>query len=383
MAEGPAQPGWQMTRFDEMAMLVNDRVDDPKNADVDRYVGLQHLDPESLTIRRWGSPIDVTATKLQFRKGDIIFGRRRAYQRKLAIADFEGICSAHAMVLRAKPAVVLAEFLPFFMQSELFMERAQRISVGSLSPTINWKTLAKQRFALPPLRTQSKIAAVLTRIELACEAVRSTTEAMRSLRMAHLDRFFASRVQSAIPLRKAADIVAGSTPPKSKRDLWGGKWQWASGKDLKTRYLEKTEATLTERGWRRATIVPKGSTLVVVRGMILAHSFPVARCARATAINQDLRALIPRAQFHGDYLFLWTEWAARWFLRRVSISSHGTKRIEGKILGRAPVPLATDEEQNTLVVQGEAMADAERLLQARYVELQTLRRSLLSAALDE
>jgi type I restriction enzyme, S subunit len=148
-------------RFDEMAVMVNDRIDDPAEAGVERYVGLEHLDSDSLTIRRWGVPTDVTATKLLFRKGDIIFGRRRVYQRKLAVADFDGICSAHAMVLRSKPEVALPEFLPFFMQSDLFMERAKAISVGSLSPTINWKTLAREEFDLPPLEEQRRIISVL------------------------------------------------------------------------------------------------------------------------------------------------------------------------------------------------------------------------------
>ena len=147
--------------FDQMAVLVKDRIDNPAEATVDRYVGLEHLDSDSLKIRRWGEPSDVEATKLLFKSGDIIFGRRRVYQRKLAVADFDGICSAHAMVLRAKPKVVLPEFLPFFMQSDLFMERALEISVGSLSPTINWKTLAKQEFALPPLEEQRRIAEAL------------------------------------------------------------------------------------------------------------------------------------------------------------------------------------------------------------------------------
>lgn len=152
------KPGWQRVKFCQMAECINDRVVNPAEAGVDRYVGLEHLDPESLKIRRWGSPDDVESTKLRFRPGDIIFGKRRAYQRKLAVADFEGICSAHAMVLRAKPAVALPEFLPFLMQSDFFMERAVEISVGSLSPTINWKTLAHQEFALPPLEEQKEIA---------------------------------------------------------------------------------------------------------------------------------------------------------------------------------------------------------------------------------
>lgn len=155
------KPGWKVWRFDQFAINVNDRVDDPSKAGVDRYVGLEHLDPDSLKIRRWGTPDQVEATKLRFRAGDIIFGRRRAYQRKLGLAEFDGICSAHAMVVRPRPDVVLPQFLPFFMQSDVFMERAIEISVGSLSPTINWKTLAIQGFALPQLEEQRRIVELL------------------------------------------------------------------------------------------------------------------------------------------------------------------------------------------------------------------------------
>jgi type I restriction enzyme, S subunit len=173
MSERAMQYGWHTRRFDEMAVLVNDRIDDPSKADVNRYVGLEHLDSDSLTIRRWGSPEDVEATKLRFRVGDIIFGRRRVYQRKLAVADFDGICSAHAMVLRARPHTVVPEFLPFFMQSDLFMERAREISVGSLSPTINWKSLAVEEFALPPLDEQREIIGYLQAFE---QAINSSLE---------------------------------------------------------------------------------------------------------------------------------------------------------------------------------------------------------------
>src|SRR5688572_24653900 len=75
--------GARRVRFGDIAICVNDRVDNPSEAGVARYVGLEHLDPDSLRIQRWGTPSDVQATKLLFRKGDIIFGRRRAYQRKV------------------------------------------------------------------------------------------------------------------------------------------------------------------------------------------------------------------------------------------------------------------------------------------------------------
>ena len=161
MGSSRLKPGWTQVTFGDVAFSVTDRIDNPADAGVERYVGLEHLDSDSLVIRRWGIPGDVTSTKLRFRKGDIIFGRRRVYQRKLAVADFDGICSAHAMVLRVKSGAVLPQFLPFFMQSDLFIERAKAISVGSLSPTINWRTLANEPFALPPLGEQRRIAALL------------------------------------------------------------------------------------------------------------------------------------------------------------------------------------------------------------------------------
>jgi len=153
--------GWRMVKFGEIAENISDRIDDPSKAGVDIYVGLDHLDSESLKIRRWGTPADVEATKLRFKTGDIIFGKRRAYQRKVAVAEFDGICSAHAMVLRAREEAVVKEFLPFLMQSDAFFDRALAISEGSLSPTIKWKTLAQQEFALPPKDEQRRIADIL------------------------------------------------------------------------------------------------------------------------------------------------------------------------------------------------------------------------------
>lgn len=184
------KPGWKIWRFDQMAINVNVRIDKPSESGMEHYVGLEHLDSDSLKIRRWGTPDDVEATKLMFKKGDIIFGRRRAYQRKLGVAEFDGICSAHAMVLRAKPDVVLPEFLPFFMQSDLFMKRAVEISVGSLSPTINWKTMAVQEFALPPKKKQEFLLDLFTAASALTESYREAATAIEVTRNAFLAAAF-------------------------------------------------------------------------------------------------------------------------------------------------------------------------------------------------
>lgn len=155
---------WKRLPFGAFADSINERVE-PASAADEIYVGLDDLDPGSLHLRRWGKGSDVIGTKLRFRKGDIIFGRRRAYQRKLVVAEFGGICSAHAMVVRAKPEFVLPEFLPFLMMSDKFMNRAMEISVGSLSPTINWTTLKVQEFEIPPLDQQRRISDILGNID--------------------------------------------------------------------------------------------------------------------------------------------------------------------------------------------------------------------------
>ncbi len=155
---------WKRLSFGELAESINERVE-PADAAEEIYVGLDDLDSGSLHLRRWGKGSDVIGTKLRFRKGDIIFGRRRAYQRKLVVAEFDGICSAHAMVVRAKPEMVLPAFLPFLMTSDKFMNRAVEISVGSLSPTINWTTLKLEEFDLPPFDQQRRIAEIFNAID--------------------------------------------------------------------------------------------------------------------------------------------------------------------------------------------------------------------------
>lgn len=177
MSTHALKPGWQMVKFGDIAQNVAVRVD-PAEAPTDVYVGLEHLDPSTIHLRQWGHPSDVTGQKLAFKKGDVIFGRRRAYQRKLAVAEFDGICSAHAMVVRANPKMILPEFLPFFLQSDMFMERAIEISVGSLSPTINWKTLQVQEFPLPPLDEQKRIAEILWAVDESLVSFENSRESL-------------------------------------------------------------------------------------------------------------------------------------------------------------------------------------------------------------
>ena len=147
-------------RFDEIAINSTEKKK-PVEEDRFTYLGLEHLDSGSLKVTRYGAEIAPIGEKLVMHKGDVLFGKRRAYQKKVAIAPFDGIFSAHGMVLRPKEDVIDKDFFPLFISSDYFLDAAIKISVGSLSPTINWRDLKELEFELPDLDTQKRLAAVL------------------------------------------------------------------------------------------------------------------------------------------------------------------------------------------------------------------------------
>lgn len=133
----------------------------PTEEDKYTYLGLEHLDSGSLQVTRYGSEVAPIGEKLIMREGDVLFGKRRAYQKKVAVAPFDGIFSAHGMVLRPKEEVIDKNFFPLFISSDYFLDAAIKISVGSLSPTINWRDLKELEFELPDLDKQRELAKVL------------------------------------------------------------------------------------------------------------------------------------------------------------------------------------------------------------------------------
>lgn len=177
---------YKLSSFGELAQNMSKRVE-PSQTDLEVYIGLEHLDPDNLKIERHGVPADVKGVKLLIFQGDIIFGKRRAYQRKVAVSHFDGICSAHSMVLRAKDEAVNKEFLPFFMQSDVFMNRAIQISEGSLSPTIKWKVLEKQEFYLPKIEFQEKLTHLFKQFDRQIYELREQNQTLTKLKLQLLD----------------------------------------------------------------------------------------------------------------------------------------------------------------------------------------------------
>lgn len=151
---GDLKPGWTRVRFGDIVRLVRETCDDPIAAGIERVIGLEHIEPGDLRVRSWGSVAEGTTFTSRVRPGQVLFGKRRAYQRKIAVADFDAVCSSDIYVFDcANPERLLPTLLPFICQTDAFFDHAIHTSAGSLSPRTNWSSLAAYEFALPRWRS--------------------------------------------------------------------------------------------------------------------------------------------------------------------------------------------------------------------------------------
>lgn len=179
--------GWTRLKFGDVVRNCNENSRDLEADGVERVVGLDHLDPGSLRLVRWGElaelPDGTTFTR-KFRPSQVLFGKRRAYQRKVAVPDFAGVCSGDILVFEPADERMLADFLPYVVQSDGFFDHALGTSAGSLSPRTKWAELAKYEFALPPIDEQKRIASLMRAIDSLQMYVSSALDQVESLHTA-------------------------------------------------------------------------------------------------------------------------------------------------------------------------------------------------------
>lgn len=157
---------------------------------------------------------------------------------------------------------------------------------------------------------------------------------------------------SSVPLGKLGVIFSGATPSKAKSEYWVGNIPWISPKDMKRLYIGSAEDSVSEDAIHETSLklIPPGSILVVVRGMILAHSFPVALTTEKVTINQDMKALVIPGEIK-DYLLLYLRAMKNYFVSIVDRSSHGTCKLLSEKLWSTTVTIPPLSEQLRIVAK--------------------------------
>lgn len=155
--------GWELVKFGDVAIQKKENVD-RENTELTRYIAGEHMDSEDIRIRRWG---EVSGDYLgpafhrKFEKGDILYGSRRTYLRKVAVTHFDGITANTTFIIGANEKVIHKDLLPFLMLSEGFAQHSIKNSKGSVNPYVNWKDIASYEFLLPPKPQQVRLAELL------------------------------------------------------------------------------------------------------------------------------------------------------------------------------------------------------------------------------
>ncbi len=212
---------WTRVRFGDVVENLNETQGNPADAGLERFIGLEHIQPGSLHIKAWGNVADGTTFTRRCRPGQVLFGKRRAYQRKVAVAEFEAVVSGDIYVLAPKNDGLLPGLLPFVCLSERFFQYAVGTSAGSLSPRTNWSSLASFEFELPPLGQQRRIAEILCAVDETIEKNRRLLMAQGDALRAAFESHTGNCEEKTWPLVKMEFVVKrfidyrGKTPTKT------------------------------------------------------------------------------------------------------------------------------------------------------------------------
>ena len=294
-------------RFDQIAINSTEKKK-PVEEDRFTYLGLEHLDSGTLKVTRFGSEVAPIGEKLVMHKGDVLFGKRRAYQKKVAIAPFDGIFSAHGMVLRPKEDVINKDFFPLFISSDYFLDAAIKISVGSLSPTINWRDLKELEFELPDMDTQRKLAEVLWSINDTIEAYKRLISATDELVKSQFMEQFGNPITNDrgwdyVLLPELTEFVLGTTPKSSEPEYWDGDIKWITPAELEDTSFVIYDSVrhITEAGVKAAGLksFPAGTVIFSTRAPI--GKTAIAGCEMYC--NQGFKNFICGPRLNPVYLF--------------------------------------------------------------------------------
>jgi type I restriction enzyme, S subunit len=308
-----------------------------------------------------------------FADGDVIFAKITPCMQngKSAVAsglmNGLGFGSTEFHVIRPNVDKLLPEWIWHFVRQRWFRYEGVRHFQGAVGQQrVPADYLGNTSIPVPPVAEQRRIIGriqeYMERVE-EIESLRKSAddESAQLLRAFYRDVYLELVSNSTcIPLSQAATVTGGGTPSKNNPTFWGGTIPWVSPKDMKVRDLFGSFDRISVEAIQAsaAKLIDNPAVLFVVRGMILAHTVPVAVSRVPLTINQDMKALTPKVNFDVDFLATMIRGAEVDLLKLIEVAGHGTRRLQTEHWASLPVPLLPLERQREVVARTKA---AERL----------------------
>lgn len=374
---------WKRVALGDVVRNVNVSVRDPESVGIERVIAMEHLDPGELKLQRWGAVEDGTTFTRRVRPGQTLFGKRRAYQRKVAFAEFDAICSADILTFEADETQMLSDFLPFLVQSNRFFDHALGTSAGSLSPRTNWRDLSRYEFDLPPLDEQKRIADLLWAIELAMITIVTTVKSAADARQTWLD----SQITSLVDRESVPFSQVWQNSPESG---------WSSTPvDEPTGRFVLSLAALGPEGYRPGKLKtvrdsPQATAVTLQRGdLLVSRANTVDRVGLAGIYSEDrtdvsfpdtMMRISLKAKIESRFaLAVLSSSHGRAHMRRSAAGSATSMvKINRSSLGRLLFPMTSTQHQVTLLSTLDHLESAIELLHAESASVSDIRRSILS-----
>jgi type I restriction enzyme, S subunit len=346
------------------------------------YIDIAAIDREqkviTTTARTRASDAPSRARQI-VQKGDVLVSTVRPALNAVAVVppSLDGaIASTGFTVLRSDERRLHGPYLFHWVRGTAFIDEMVRLATGASYPAVSDRIIKASCVPVPfsddprrSLAEQKRIAAILDK----ADAIRRRRQEAARLADTLIPSVFYEMFGDPVlnprrydtePLGSLADMVSGGTPSKSVPEFWTGSLPWVSPKDMKRPYLADATDHITEDGADDANlkVLQPGAILIVVRGMILAHTVPLAINLAPLTINQDMRAFVPHDGIEAEYLC----WALRMqhgrLLSLVTNAAHGTKRFESRDLFALSVPLPPKPQQKRFA----ALVESTRLARQRW-----------------
>lgn len=272
------------------------------------YIGLEHIEQESLRLNSIGKSTDVTSNKFKFIQDDVLFGKLRPYFRKVVKPNFSGICSTDIWVLRAKKNIN-QNFLFYFIANWDFVNLSNSGEGGTRMPRADWNYLKQTRWTIPSPKEQTAIASVLSSLDDKIDLLHRQNATLEKIAETLFRQWFVEEQKEGWKEGILDDILTvkgGSTPITGEPAYWNGTIHWTSPRDITNLngiYLFDTERKITKLGLSKISsgLLPKGTLLMSSRapvGVLAFSEVPIA-------INQGYIAILDNKGYSKEFIYLW------------------------------------------------------------------------------
>ncbi len=382
--------GWIKTKLENVINLSNEKFN-PASNENKTFIGLEHIEKNTMRIIEKGESKNLTSTKTKFRSGDILYGKLRPYLNKICIPDFNGVCSTDILVFSKNP-YRSSKYIALLLSQSKFVRFANRNSTGVQHPRIKFDIMSQFQIPLPPLNEQKrivqKIESILSQIDAGKKRLDEVRKLLKQNKQSVLKSAFEGNLVPQDPndesseillkrihgdskelifekdnipkewvkikIKNICELIGGGTPSRQKIEYFEGNITWLTPTEISKEKIVRINSSrekITKLGLKKssAKIIPTNSVLLTSRASI----GYVAIAGIGVTTNQGFTSFVCNQTTYNYFLAYWL------FGNKDELESQATgttfKEISKSKIRELIIPLPPLNEQKRIVSKIESI----------------------------